>query len=158
MCEPTCINLRRKYGGQFKVVYEESYKADRGDGGRVEAPWLMQLLCKYGHIYPHGGQMLGVATNRRGGIGHRLAALPCVKVTQDGDDGLNAIFNVADFETVAAIARPRLRRKGRKLSAAEKQKLAATGRAALRKYQSTAPRARSKRKVRMPSRETTELF
>lgn len=31
MSEPACINLKEHYGDRFKVVYEESYSAERGD-------------------------------------------------------------------------------------------------------------------------------
>ena len=40
-----------------------------------------------------------------------LASLECVCVEQDGDDGKNVSFDVADFDLVASVLKPRKRRK-----------------------------------------------
>ena len=55
--------------------------------------------------------MLTASTSHRGPIAHRLANLPGVNVVQDGDDGLNAVFHVDDFDAVAEIMKPRRRRR-----------------------------------------------
>ena len=49
-----CVNLKARFGGRFKVVYEESYAAERGGHGRAEDPWLMVIPCQHGEIYPYG--------------------------------------------------------------------------------------------------------
>ena len=72
----------------------------------------------------HGVKRLGAATNGRGSIAKRLAALQCVTLWQDGSDGLNVTFDVGDFDTVAAVMLPRTRR--RKLTPQEKERLAAS--------------------------------
>jgi hypothetical protein len=54
--------------------------------------------------------MLAAATNTRGPIARRLAALPCIRAVQDGDDGINLVFHVSDFAKVAAILKPRRKR------------------------------------------------
>ena len=103
----TCINLKERFGDVCKVEYEESYHADRGANARTEDPWLQVLLCKHGHIYPHGPDVLAASTNTRGGIARKLAALDCTTVVQDGSDGINATFHVRDFERVAELMKPR---------------------------------------------------
>ena len=60
----TCINLKKRFGGRYRVEYEESYHADRGENARTEDPWLMVIPCQRGHIYPHGRDVL--ATSCRG--------------------------------------------------------------------------------------------
>src|SRR6476660_4953227 len=107
----TCIDLDAIFDGRFRVTYEESYYEERGEGGRLKDPWLRMIPCRHGIIYPNGGDYLGASTTLRGPIAGRLAALPCVRVSQDGDDGVNAIFHVDDFETVAAVMKPKRRRR-----------------------------------------------
>lgn len=106
-----CVNLMNSFGNHYKIKYEESYVAERGEQGRVEDAWLLTIPCKHGEIYPHGGQLLGASTNNRGPIANHLAALSVVRIVQDGDDGVNAVFDVDDFDQVAAVMRPKRRRK-----------------------------------------------
>ncbi len=122
--EPTCINLKERFGDRFKVEYEESYFAERSKR-TVEDPWLMILLCQHGHVYPHGGEILVASTDRRGSIAKRLAKLDCVTVLQDAADGINAAFHVSSFDRVAEIMRPR---KARRLSPEQRARLAEAGR------------------------------
>ena len=106
-----CIDLKERFGDRYRVVYEESYGAECGKSGRAHDPWLLTLPCRYGCIYVQGRQYLGVSTTHRGPIANRLLALPCVRLVQDGDDGVNAIFHVDDFDQVAGIMLPKRRRK-----------------------------------------------
>ncbi len=113
--ETECVNLKTRFGDRFKVRYEESYQAERGENAWKQDPWLLVIPCtrKGWHIYSHGGDLLGVATvGSRGEITKRLLALDCVTITQDGDDGVNVIFPVDRFEDVAEIVKPRRRRRG----------------------------------------------
>jgi len=106
-----CINLKDRFGSRYRVVYEESYFAEHGQTARADDPWLQVLLCQHGHIYPHGGELLAAATDKRGGIAKKLAALDCTTVVQDGSDGINATFHVRDFERVAELMKPKRRRR-----------------------------------------------
>jgi len=107
----TCINLKRQFGERYKVAYEESYAAEHGEHGRAEDPWLMIVLCQNGHICPWGGSNLAACTNTAGAVSKRLRALPFVEVVQDASDGINATFDVKHFDEVAAIMKPRRRRR-----------------------------------------------
>jgi hypothetical protein len=106
----TCIDLAEHYGERFRVIHEASYSADRGDGARAHDPWTLLIPCERGHIYPHGGELLGASTDTRGPTAKALAGLPGVRVVQDGSDGINVVFPAAEFETVAAVLKPRRRR------------------------------------------------
>ena len=121
-----CVNLKKRFGDRFRVTYEESYYAQYGPNARIEDPHFMILLCRNGHIYPHGGKTLAVSTDRRGPIAKRLADLDCVTVVQDGDDGITATFDVSDFDRVAEVMRPRKARP--RLSEEHKTKLLGAGR------------------------------
>ena len=105
------IDLKERFGSRYRVTYEPSYAAERGERGRRHDSWLQTIPCQHGHIYPHGGELLGASTNHRGRVANRLAALPCVRIVQDGDDGVNVVFDVAEFETIAAVMKPRHRRR-----------------------------------------------
>jgi hypothetical protein len=105
-----CVNLKERFGRRFKVVYEESYYAERPEFRAAEAPWLMMIPCQHGHICPWGGENLAACTRTAGPIAKRLKALPFATVAQDGSDGANVVFPVDHFEEVAAIMKPRRRR------------------------------------------------
>ena len=118
---PTCINLKERFGQQYRVTYEESYYADRGVGARATDPWLMIVPCRFGHIFPHGGDRLAASVDGHPNVAGALRRLPCCRVHQDGDFGeLTVLFDVADFDKVVQIMRPRRRRQ---VSAAERERL-----------------------------------
>ena len=108
---PDCVNLKERFGEWFRVEYEESYRAERGEHGWAEDPWLMVIPCQHGHICPWGGSILAACTKHAGRIVNRLKALPFTTVAQDGSDGANVLFDVEHFDQVAEIMRPRRRRR-----------------------------------------------
>jgi len=109
--ETDCIDLKATFGGRFKWRYGPSYYAEHGDGAWVEDPWLIVLLCQNGVILPWGENNLAAASRTKGSIAKRLKDLPFTKVVQNGDDGITVTFDVAHFEQVAEIMRPRKRRR-----------------------------------------------
>jgi hypothetical protein len=124
-----CINLRERFP-KYQIEYDPAHK--RGDD-----PWMQVIPCHYGHIYPQGGELLAVATNGRK-VGLKLAKLPGVTVLQDGDDGMNIAFPITALPKVAAIMKPRRRRK---VTEKERERLAGMRNKALLKRTSHAPAA-----------------
>ncbi len=123
--ETQCINLKERFGRKFRVEYEESYHAEYGPDARTEAPWLMIVPCRYGHVFSHGGRILAASVDGHPNVAGVLRRLKCCRVHQDGDDGeLTVLLDVADFAKVARIMRPRRRRQ---ISEAERQRLQAMG-------------------------------
>ncbi len=121
----TCINLKERFGRRFRVVYEESYRADRGHAARAEQPWLMIVPGRYGHIFPHGGNLLAASVDGYAKVAGVLRRLPCCRIHQDGDAGeLTVVFDAADFAKVAKIIRARRRRQ---VSAQEQDRLQGMG-------------------------------
>jgi hypothetical protein len=106
-----CPDLKALAAGKYRLKREESYHVEHGKHGRSMDPWLWMIPCQHGHMFPFGSGLLGASTDRRGGIARRLAALPGCRVHQDGDDGLTVVFPEAMFEMVAAILKPRRRRR-----------------------------------------------
>jgi hypothetical protein len=118
-----CIDLRAAFGQQFRIGRDEAYQADYGERARLDDPWLCIIPCQHGHVFPYGGTTLGASTNRQGGIAKRILALSCCTLYQDGTDGITVLFDLADFGEVAAIMRPRRRRRlttAQRLAAAER--------------------------------------
>jgi hypothetical protein len=106
----TPIDLKARFGKRYRITLDPAHAAEYGEGSRKDDPWLITIHCRYGHIYPYGGELLGASTERRGPVARRLADLSCVRVVQDGDDGVNVVFHVDDFNTVARNLKPRRRR------------------------------------------------
>ena len=71
-----------------------------------------------------GGDLLAGSVDGHPKMAKRLRRLTCCRVHQDADDGLTVLFHVDDFDRVARIMRPRLRRQP---SEAELQRLRAMG-------------------------------
>ena len=109
------INLKESFGDVFKVEHEESH----GDA-RTDDPSLQQIPCQHGHIFPHGGDLLAASTNNSGVVANKLRRMPGVNVHQDGDDGINVVFDVGLFAKVAEVMKPRRRRR---LSREHRQRL-----------------------------------
>lgn len=114
-------NLKALFGRKYRVEYEESYREAYGPRATREDPWLMIVVCRYGEIYPFGGDTLAASVDGHPNVAGRLRRLRCCRVVQDGDFGeLTALFDLADFRKVARVMRPRLRRE---LSAEQREEL-----------------------------------
>ena len=99
-----CINLKNKFGKLYRVKYEESYRAEHKYGGD---PWLMIILCKYGHIFPWGGKQLAASVDGHSRIANNIKRLKCCTVVQEGDFGeLTATFHIDDMKYVKKIMHP----------------------------------------------------
>ncbi len=81
----------------------------RGAWPEADREWLLELRCKYGIVYPHGGEILAAWTDRPR-IGARLRRLACI-LTARGDDETVAMFHVSDINDVLAVLRPYHRRR-----------------------------------------------
>ena len=149
----TCVNLRKVFGDRFRVKYEESYYVEKPEFRAEEAPWLMIIVCQHGHICPWDGNRLLFCSDTRGPVLNRVMRLPYVRVAQLGSDGGNVTFPVEHFAEVAAIVRPKRRKR---LSPERRAQMARIGTAALRQYQTVARVARPRNGLRRPwSKETS---
>jgi hypothetical protein len=102
------IDLKKQFGAEHKVVLDES--ANVAGQSAADRRWLQQIPCKYGHVYLHGEDTLGAYAEGRK-IAGKLAALPGVRVHQRGDREVTVVFPPAVFPAVAALLRPRRRRR-----------------------------------------------
>ena len=139
------INLKEQFGDRYKIEYEKAYKAQRE---RTPDPWLMIIPCAHGHVYTHGGEFLAAATKNNGATATKLLKLVeqgLVRVARRGSDGVDVIFHVRDFDKIAAIMKPRRRRR---LKGDHKKRTGDQGRRNLKRYrkaQSEKPKRKRKK-------------
>jgi hypothetical protein len=100
----TCVDLRvwaKQHRSRWR--YEESYGAEKAEN-RGNGRWFVEIPCRYGLIYPYGGETL-LAYCARGTKRH-LARLGFEHHQSDGD---NEVFRFpADrLDEVAAILKPK---------------------------------------------------
>jgi len=118
---PSCINLEERFK-EYRLGRDPAYFAEYGPNAYTKDPAYLIIECRSGHIFAWDGDLLAVATNRRGPIAKALAALDCCQVRQEGEDGMTLTFPVESFDEVAPIIKPRRRRPP--MSAENKAKLA----------------------------------
>jgi hypothetical protein len=104
MPKPACPNLRDLFGTRYRTVLEPP-------AVRWSDPWYHRIPCAHGHIYPHGPGTLAWSSARRGQLMARVLQVPGARLEQDAEDGANISFPVVGFPAVAAIVRPRRRRR-----------------------------------------------
>jgi hypothetical protein len=112
MSTASCVNLLETFGTAYRVTFDPAYDSRRVPR-RCLDPWMMMLLGrgKGVAIYPFGGNRLAVEVVGRPGLVKKLVALPGLQLWQDGAGETCFLFDLARFEAVAAVVRPRKRRR-----------------------------------------------
>ena len=96
----TCIDLDATYGHRLRITWDEAAGASRSD------PWLMQIPCSFGTIYPFGGDKLALEMDGHRLMNSKIMAIPGVRIHQDGDHEKTYVFHADQFESIAALVRP----------------------------------------------------
>ncbi len=109
--KPACVNLRERFGRDFKIGHEESYLAERGELRADEEIILQIIPGRRGHVFPWGPNRLAGSTDTRGPTARRLAALPNVRIEQDGSDGVTVSFPPELLPQVADLLHLKRRRR-----------------------------------------------
>lgn len=120
MSEPTCINLDAMFGRRYRISWEAN-DATRSQWAHEDWLWLMEIRCRYGVVYPKGGELLQAMTDCPR-IGAQLRR--CGVLSSCGDSETIVTFNVTNAPAVFALLKPYRRRQ---VSAAERERLAALG-------------------------------
>lgn len=108
MMEPACIDLRPwAKAHRCRWRYEESYGAEKPEN-RGDGRWYVEVLCKYGLIYPNGGDTLLAYCSR--GVKRHVAGLGDVEHHQSDGDAEVLRFPESRLDEVAAILKPKRRR------------------------------------------------
>jgi len=106
---PACVSLLQRFGRECRVTFDPAYDHRHVPRDRLD-PWMLQLPCARGVIYPHGGELLAAEVDYRAPTFKALLAIPGVKLHQDGDHEKTLVFHVDLSPQVAAILKPRRRR------------------------------------------------
>ena len=108
------IDLRARFGDRYRIR-PEAGGTTWYETPKHERPWLLEVPCRYGIVYPQSGETLAASTDRPR-IGAKLRALPGV-LTARGDAEVVVPFHVDDADAVLRVLKPYRRRR---LSEAER--------------------------------------
>lgn len=99
-----CIDLQRQFGDRYRIG------RDPAGGRRNKDPWLWTIPCKYGEIYPYGGEaMAALVTAIR--VASQMRCWQELEVIQDADDAVVFRFHFQHFDRVADRLGARRRRR-----------------------------------------------
>jgi len=118
---PVCIDLYERFGTRYRLR-READGVTWFETAEAERVWLLELPCRYGVVYPHGGDLLAAVVTGRDAR-RQVAALPCV-LSRRGDTELVVTFHVDDAEAVLAVLKPYRRRQ---VTSEERERLCAMG-------------------------------
>jgi hypothetical protein len=143
-----CINLLDLFSDRYRITFDLAYSARHVHRAKLD-PWMMEIPCQGRGvmIYLHGGDTLAVEVDRRPSIVAKLKAIEGLNLHQDGDLEKTFLFDVALFEQVAEVVKPRKRRR-----------LTPTQLRALAQTCLQLPRWRSKIEARTSTGDFTRLF
>ena len=105
----TCIDLWRTFGREYKIGTDPAYDTDGLRRANLD-PWYFTVPCRFGTIWPHGGDMLCVDINYHARTAKKVGAIPGVRMKLDGDSEKTFIFPAAMFVEVAKLVKPYRRR------------------------------------------------
>jgi len=106
-----CVNLNELFGKQYRISFDDCVpKSGSGRDSMRRDPWMMQIPCQRGVIYPFDACMLAVEIDGHPKLAAKLRRMKCTEVVQDGETEVTLIFDVADFDQIAQIVLPRRRR------------------------------------------------
>lgn len=105
-----CVDLWRTFGDTYKIITDPAYNPSGINHSRLD-PWYFVIPCKYGFISPHGRKVLEIYMDRHDYVAKKVAALRGVVLYADGDRDKAYLFHVSRFNAVAAIVKPKRRRK-----------------------------------------------
>ena len=101
MNKPTCIDLRewaKKH--RYRWRYEDGYRS-----GTDDDEWFVEVVCRYGLIYPKGGNTLLVYATR--GVKRHISRLIGVEHHQWDGDAEVFRFPAERLDEVAAVLKPK---------------------------------------------------
>lgn len=109
---PDCINLKTTFGTRYQIGFDPAYDP-RGKARKDPDPWMLTIPCRYGTIYPSGGDKLRVDIDGHTKIAKQVARLAGCRLVQDGDDEKTFEFALDSIDVVADLVKPRLIHKSR---------------------------------------------
>jgi len=104
-----CVDLRLwAKANRYRFRLEESYRVESSTHIRGDGRWYVEILCKNGLIYPHGGT--NILVYAKPGVAPVIAKLLSVPPYQTEGRAHVFKFPIERLDEVAAILKPRKRR------------------------------------------------
>src|SRR5258708_5262089 len=101
-----CLNLQELFGAKYRIFIDR----DSAEGPRDKDPWLQEIRCRRGLIYPYSATHLAVQVDGHPFIAQRLRQMG-FELVQDGDYEKTFLFTTDRFDEVAEIVQPYVRRR-----------------------------------------------
>ena len=121
---PECINVRKRFGKRYRIAFDPCYSSFNVPKDKLD-PWYMVIPCKYGGLFAWSDTRLVADVTGHPRIASKLLKFDCVEVEHRGDpENLTVHFDVKDFDQVAAVMKPKKRKR---LSEERRRKLAEAG-------------------------------
>lgn len=106
---PQCINLRDRFGHCYRITYDPAYDPKHRPRDKLD-PWMMQILCQRGTIYPFDSTRLAIDIDGSNVTANKLQRLDGVEIYRDGEYERTFLFDSEIFDQVAKLVQPRRRR------------------------------------------------
>ena len=106
-----CVDIRQlPMAKRWRWQYDGSFAWEKNPEVRGDGRWYVEVICKYGLIYPYGdGDLLALSTAK--GMSKRLLDLdPAVRIHQNGSGEGVVRFPAGLLAAVAALLKPRYKR------------------------------------------------
>lgn len=100
-----CLNLRELFGDKYRVTVDR----ESAESPRDKDPWVQEMRCRRGVIYPYSRSLLAVQVDYHPIIAQRLVRMG-FQFIQDGDHEKTFVFTSDRFDEVAEIVQPYARR------------------------------------------------
>jgi hypothetical protein len=104
-----CVNLCEHFGKRYQITWDPAYEPRHVPRDKHD-PWMMQIPCRSGTIYPFGGSLLALELDGHSITAGKVAAIQGVRLHQDGDRERTFVFDASLFGQIAAIVQPKRRR------------------------------------------------
>lgn len=105
-----CIDLQERFGDRYRIGFDPAYDPR---GRKHLDPWMMLIPCRFGTIYPSGGDKLRVDIDGHVKLAKKVATIAGCRLVQDGDDEKTFEFPANLFNAVAKIVKPRRKAQSR---------------------------------------------
>ncbi|WP_146372621.1 hypothetical protein [Symmachiella macrocystis] len=103
-----CVGLMEQYGERYRVTFDPVIDPHGRQRDKID-PILQVLKCRFGEIYPQGGDLLVIELRNHPSIARQLKESGCCQVHQEGEGEIWLLFQAEHFEAVAEIVKPHRR-------------------------------------------------
>src|SRR5262245_28404203 len=86
-------NTTKAFGNRYRIPFDPAYRPRTVPREKLD-PWMMQLPCRFGIIYPYGGDLLAVEVDYHPKAAKALGAIPGVVLYLDGHEEKTFVLSI----------------------------------------------------------------